>query len=119
MLLYTLVWQRARWLVRCAMIGGLALLADGMLTPAVTVSTAIEGLKGVHINGNILIDNVQQVIWVSILMFTSLSSIQRFGTDLFGKAFGPMLFVWFTSLGVLGFMLLCKDWSMCWLLNPY
>lgn len=45
--LYTLVRQRARWLVLPAMIGGAALLADGMLTPAVTVTTAIEGLKGV------------------------------------------------------------------------
>ncbi len=47
--LYTLVRQRARWLVLPAMIGGAALLADGMLTPAVTVTTAIEGLKGVHL----------------------------------------------------------------------
>ncbi|MDK6747974.1 KUP/HAK/KT family potassium transporter, partial [Citrobacter sp. UMB8248A] len=67
-----------------------------MLTPAVTVTTAIEGLKGVHINGNILIDNQQQVIWVTILIITFLFFIQRFGTDLIGKAFGPIMFVWFT-----------------------
>lgn len=91
--LYTLVRQRARWLVLPAMVGGAALLADGMLTPAVTVTTAIEGLKGVHINGNILIDNQQQVIWVTILIITFLFFIQRFGTDLIGKAFGPIMFV--------------------------
>ena len=90
--LYTLVRQRARWLVLPAMVGGAALLADGMLTPAVTVTTAIEGLKGVHINGNILIDNQQQVIWVTILIITFLFFIQRFGTDLIGKAFGPIMF---------------------------
>ena len=94
------------------MIGGAALLADGMLTPAVTVTTAIEGLKGVHINGNILIDNQQQVIWVTIFIITFLFFIQRFGTDLIGKAFGPIMFVWFTFLGVAGFLALSKDWSM-------
>ncbi|MCT4393828.1 KUP/HAK/KT family potassium transporter [Lacticaseibacillus paracasei] len=117
--LYTLVRQRARWLVLPAMVGGAALLADGMLTPAVTVTTAIEGLKGVHINGNILIDNQQQVIWVTILIITFLFFIQRFGTDLIGKAFGPIMFVWFTFLGVAGFIALSKDWSMLRALNPY
>ena len=117
--LYTLVRQRARWLVLPAMIGGAALLADGMLTPAVTVTTAIEGLKGVHINGNILIDNQQQVIWVTILIITFLFFIQRFGTDLIGKAFGPIMFVWFTFLGVAGFIALSKDLSMLRALNPY
>ncbi|HFI0256662.1 TPA: KUP/HAK/KT family potassium transporter [Streptococcus suis] len=99
--LYTLVRKRAKWLIIPAMIGGSTLLADGALTPAVTVTSAIEGLRSVP-----LLENFYQsesiVIVTSLAILTALFSIQRFGTGFVGKVFGPIMFVWFLFLGLVG-----------------
>lgn len=117
--LYTLVRHRAKWLAVPALIGGATLLADGMLTPAVTVTTAIEGLKGIAINGSVWLHTQDEVIIITIVIISVLFFIQRFGTEIIGRAFGPIMTVWFVFLGVLGFMSLTKDWSMLAALNPY
>ncbi|WP_125769017.1 KUP/HAK/KT family potassium transporter [Companilactobacillus furfuricola] len=117
--LYTLVRKRAKWLIIPAMIGGATFLADGMMTPAVTVTAAIEGLKGIAINDHIFIHSQMQVIIITIIILSTLFFIQRFGTQLIGKAFGPIMMVWFAFLGLLGLYNLSFDWSVLRAFNPY
>lgn len=117
--LYTLIRKQAKWLVIPAIIGGATLLADGMLTPAVTVTTAIEGLKGLPINGNVLINNQDQVILLTVSILSVLFFIQKFGTDLIGKSFGPIMLIWFTFIGGIGLVNLMGDLTMLKALNPY
>jgi len=117
--LYTLVRRRAKWLVFPAMIGGAALLADGMLTPAVTVTTAIEGLKGLAISGETFIKSQNTVVLITVIIISLLFVIQRFGTDIIGKAFGPIMLIWFTFLGGIGLLYTVQDLSILRALNPY
>lgn len=117
--LYALVRRRAKWLIYPALIGGAALLADGMLTPAVTVTTAIEGLKGVSFNGLVLVNRQQEVIVITIVILSVLFMIQRFGTNAIGRAFGPIMFAWFLFLGISGFLHMTADFSILQALNPY
>ncbi|WP_125591100.1 KUP/HAK/KT family potassium transporter [Companilactobacillus jidongensis] len=117
--LYTLVRKRAKWLLIPAMVGGATFLADGMMTPAVTVTAAIEGLKGVKFNNNILINNQTQVIIITMVILSTLFFIQRFGTQLIGRAFGPIMLVWFAFLGLMGIYNISFDWTIIRALNPY
>ncbi|MBA3649769.1 MAG: KUP/HAK/KT family potassium transporter, partial [Chitinophagales bacterium] len=92
--LYALVRKRARWLVIPAMIGGSTLLADGMITPAISVSSAVEGLR--NINEEI------QTVPIVIIIITSLFLFQRAGTRIVGSLFGPFMVIWFLMLAVMG-----------------
>jgi len=116
--LYTLVRKRAKWLVLPALIGGAAILADGTLTPAVTVTTAIEGLKGLNFGGNVPVSTQNMVIAITVVILLVLFSIQKMGTSIIGKAFGPIMFLWFTFLGVMGVMNMVGDWSISQAINP-
>ncbi|MEE1945475.1 KUP/HAK/KT family potassium transporter [Pedobacter sp. KR3-3] len=109
--LFSLVRKKAKWLVIPAIVGGCALLADGIITPSITVTSAIEGLtnKFEHI----------QVMPIVIAILTVLFVIQQFGTNLVGKLFGPVMFVWFAVLGILGMSFIVKDLSIFAALNPY
>lgn len=116
--LYALVRKRVKWLVIPALVGGAALLADGTLTPAVTVTTSIEGLKKMKFGANIPVPNQSVVIAITIVILLLLFSIQRMGTSIIGKAFGPIMFVWFTFLGLTGIANMSHDWSILEALNP-
>lgn len=116
--LYALVRKKAKWLVIPALVGGAALLADGTLTPAVTVTTAIEGLKNMKFGNDIPVPNQNSVIMITIVILLFLFSIQRMGTSVIGKTFGPIMLVWFTFLGLTGIMNLSHDWSLLEALNP-
>ena len=116
--LYTLVRKRAKWLVLPALIGGAAILADGTLTPAVTVTTAIEGLKGLNFGGNVPVSTQNMVIAITVVILLVLFSIQKMGTSIIGKAFGPIMFIWFTFLGIMGVMNMAGDWSILQAINP-
>lgn len=116
--LYTLVRKKAKWLIIPAMIGGATFLADGMMTPAVTVTTAIEGLKGVTIFNSVWIHNQKTVILVTVIILSILFFIQRFGTEAIGRAFGPIMMLWFTCLALIGLYRLTDDWSFLRALNP-
>ena len=116
--LYALVRKRAKWLVMPALIGGAALLADGTLTPAVTVTTSIEGLKNMHFGSSVPVPNQNAVIIITIAILLVLFSIQMLGTSSIGKAFGPIMFVWFTFLGIIGVYNMTNDWSILEALNP-
>ncbi|UKJ08850.1 KUP/HAK/KT family potassium transporter [Solitalea lacus] len=111
--LFSLVRRKAKWLVIPAMIGGCALLADGIITPPITVTSAIEGLKLVPSLEHVPVIPVVLVI-ISVLFF-----IQQFGTNIVGKAFGPIMLLWFSMLGVLGIMQLVHNPKVLKALNPY
>ena len=109
--LYTLVRRKARWLTIPAIIGGSALLADGIITPPISVSSAIEGLR-------IIYPDIPTVpIVIAILTFLFL--MQSFGTQIVGKAFGPVMFIWFTMLGVLGVVNILVHPQILQAANPY
>ena len=92
--LYTLVRRRKRWLLFPAILGGAAMLSDGMITPPISVASAIEGLAikypGIPTMG------------ISIGIISALFFVQRFGTAAVGRSFGPIMFLWFTMLAILG-----------------
>lgn len=117
--LYALIRKRAKWLVLPALIGGAAILADGTLTPAVTVTTAIEGLKGMQFGtGNIPVNTQGTVIIITVIILLVLFTIQRMGTSIIGKAFGPIMFIWFTFLGIVGAVNMMGDLSILQAINP-
>ncbi|MES2486148.1 MAG: KUP/HAK/KT family potassium transporter [Bacteroidota bacterium] len=110
--LYTLVKRlKKKGLIVPAIIGGSALLADGIITPPISVSSAIEGLRIYKPH----IDTVPIVIGILFGLFV----IQRFGTSFIGKFFGPMMLLWFGMLGVLGSICMLGDLSVLKALNPY
>ena len=102
--LYALVKKVAPWLIFPAMIGGAALLADGVLTPAVTVTTAVEGLRSIPAMDRFLGDGQGRVVIITLVIITTLFAVQWAGTSRIGRAFGPVMLVWFSFLGVTGLM---------------
>ncbi|MFC4211441.1 KUP/HAK/KT family potassium transporter [Pedobacter lithocola] len=108
--LFSLVRKKAKWLVVPAVIGGCALLADGIITPSITVTSAIEGLTNKF---------EVPVIPIVLSILTILFIIQQFGTNLVGKLFGPVMFVWFAVLGVVGMSFIIKDFTILKSFNPY
>jgi len=117
--LFTLVRHRAKWLIIPAMIGGSALLADGMLTPAVTVTSAIEGLDLIPSFKSLFGNNQNIIIIIVIAIITFLFFIQHFGTDLIGRMFGPIMLIWFSTLAIFGIINLSHDWTLLRALSPY
>ncbi|MCR5090634.1 MAG: KUP/HAK/KT family potassium transporter [Oscillospiraceae bacterium] len=102
--LYALVKNCGKWLIVPAMLGGAALLADGVLTPAVTVTTAVEGLRSMESMNRLLGSGQTRVVIITLLIITALFSVQRSGTSRIGKAFGPVMLCWFSFLGVGGLL---------------
>jgi len=93
--LYALVRKsKKKWLYLIAIIGASTLVADGIITPSITVVSAIEGLKGINPD--------TPVVPISIVILTVLFFIQQFGTSAIGKSFGPIMVLWFAVLGTLG-----------------
>ena len=102
--LYALVKKVAPWLIFPAMIGGAALLADGVLTPAVTVTTAVEGLRSIPAMNRFLGSGQARVVIITLVIISTLFAVQWAGTSKIGKAFGPVMLVWFSFLGVMGLL---------------
>ena len=116
--LYSLVKRCAKWLIIPAMVGGAALLADGILTPAVTVTTAIEGLRTIPFFHGIIGDNQNVVVFITIAILCVLFAMQRAGTSMIGKAFGPIMTIWFLYLGIVGLVNVGADLNVFRALNP-
>lgn len=114
--LYTLVRRRRKWLVLPAMIGGAALLADGMITPPISVTSAIEGLRITSTFSHI---QESTIIYIVIGILAMLFFLQQFGTNSIGKLFGPIMFTWFTMLAILGIFHITDNWSVFKAFNPY
>ena len=117
--LYTLVRSRSKWLVIPAMIGGAALLADGMLTPAVTVTSAVEGLKMIPDLHELLVSKPNTIVIAVIGIIVFLFFIQHIGTDFIGKMFGPVMFLWFSSLAIFGLLNISQDLTLLRALSPH
>jgi KUP system potassium uptake protein len=109
--LYALVRRHAKWLTVPAMIGACTLLADGVITPPISVASAIEGLR-------ILYPHIETVPIV-IAIITLLFLVQTLGTGIVGKAFGPIMMVWFGMLAVLGVMNIGTNFGVFKAINPY
>ena len=114
--LFALVRRRRKWLVIAAMIGGAALLADGMITPPISVTSAVEGLKQIPILSTI---TQSTIVYIVIGILTVLFFIQQFGTAFIGKFFGPVMSCWFIMLAVLGVIHLSDDTGVLKAFNPY
>ena len=116
--LFSLVKRCGRWLIIPAMIGGAALLADGILTPAVTVTTAIEGLRTVDFFYGVIGDNQHIVVAIVICILCVLFFLQKAGTSKIGKAFGPIMTLWFLFLAVAGLPHIFENFGVLRALNP-
>ena len=114
--LYALVRRQKKWLVYPAIIGGAALLADGMITPTISVTSAIEGLKQIHFLSNI---HQGTVIYIVIGILSALFFAQQFGTASIGTAFGPIMIIWFTMLAILGLTHIFDAVQILKAFNPY
>lgn len=116
--LYALVRSKGKWLIIPALIGGSALLADGTLTPAVTVTSAIEGIKGQRF-GNLIFSNKQSVVLIIVtVILLSIFIIQKFGTEKIGKSFGPIMLIWFSFIGLAGLFNLTNNFEVLKALSP-
>jgi KUP system potassium uptake protein len=113
--LYALVRRQKRWLVVPAMIGGAALLADGIITPPISITSAVEGLKELPAFYNI----EHYVVYIVLGILALFFFLQQFGTASIGRLFGPIMSIWFTMLAVLGIVHLSDDFSILRAFNPY
>ena len=109
--LFALLRKKRRFVYIIAMIGASTLLADGVITPSITVVSAVEGLS--MINPNVL------VIPIVLIILTFLFLLQQFGTEFIGKSFGPIMVLWFLTLAVLGFSWLIHFPKILLAFNPY
>lgn len=111
--LYALIQRRGKWLFWPAMIGAATLLCDGMITPPISVASAVEGL---------LIYDLPEhyVVPIVIAILTLLFIFQRYGTKLVGKTFGPIMLIWFGTIAILGVgaIIHCNCWSVLKAVNP-
>jgi len=110
--LYALVKRYAgRWLLFPAIIGGSFLLADGIITPPISISSAVEGLR--------IYSSHLPIIPIVIGILIALFVAQQFGTQFIGKFFGPVMVIWFLFIGIIGLMALTNDFTVLKAVNPY
>jgi len=108
--LFALLKKKSKWAAILTIIGGSALLADGVITPSITVTSSIEGLK--------LLDPGIPVVPIVLIIFGALFFIQQFGTNFVGRSFGPIMVIWFSMLGILGFSQLINHPAILTAVNP-
>ncbi len=108
--LYTLIRRYKKWLIIPAILGGSFLIADSIITPPISVSSAVEGLKMQYPD--------LPVIPIVLAIITLLFLLQSLGSNKIGKIFGPAMMVWFSMIGVMGMYALSKDFSVLKAINP-
>ena len=116
--LYSLVRSHGKWLIIPAMLGGAALLADGVLTPAVTVTTAVEGLRSIAFMDRLLGRGPGAVVTITLIIIFVLFAVQRIGTRNIGRTFGPCMLLWFSFLGAAGAVLVVQYPAVLKAFNP-
>ena len=116
--LYSLIRRHGAWLAIPAMLGGAAFLADSVLTPAVSISSAVEGLKTLPPLEALFKENGNLTLMITVVIIVVLFSVQSRGTESIGRVFGSVVLVWFTFLAVVGAVNLSGDWSVLAALNP-
>ncbi|MBL7772198.1 MAG: KUP/HAK/KT family potassium transporter [Chitinophagaceae bacterium] len=117
--LYALVKRYSKGLSIIAILGATTLLADGIITPPISVASAIEGLSGVHGLETVFKPGNTVTITMVIIILSLLFFFQRFGTNLVGKAFGPVMLLWFFMLSVLGIYQVTLHHEVLKAFNPY
>lgn len=117
--LFALIRRYVKWIYIPAIIGAAMLLADGMITPPVSVSSAIEGLGGIKGLEKIIVPGNNLTVGIVLAIISLLFFFQRFGTKIIGFAFGPIMFVWFSMIFILGFTQLIGQPSILKAINPY
>lgn len=110
--LYSLVRRYGKRIIIPTIIGASALLADGIITPAVSVTSAIEGLTRIEAFKDL------QIIPIVMCIIAAIFFMQRFGTEKVGKAFGPIMFIWFATLSTLGFLQILQYPDILQALHP-
>lgn len=100
-----------KWLIFPAMAGGAFLIADGIITPPISVASAIEGVQKVMPGLN--------AVPIIVAILIGLFIFQQFGTQKIGKVFGPAMVIWFSFIGILGVMALSNNPAALKALNPY
>lgn len=108
--LFALIKKKSVWAAVLTIIGGAALLADGVITPSITVTSSIEGLK--------ILNPEIPVIPLVLIIFAGLFFIQQYGTNFVGKSFGPIMIIWFSMLGILGFSQIIHHPEVLKAVNP-
>lgn len=107
--LYALVRKYSKKIMLVAMIGGAALLADGLITPAITITSAIEGI-GLDESSTVTL-----VLFILVILFF----LQQFGTRSIGKLFGPVMLIWFLLMAIIGLIHIADDFHIFKAINPY
>lgn len=100
-----------KWLIFPAIVGGSMLLADGLITPSISVASAIEGLKNINSD----INTIPIIIGILFVLFF----VQQFGTKFIGIFFGPIMMIWFVMLGTLGIVHIATEMKVLKAINPY
>jgi KUP system potassium uptake protein len=108
--LFALIRKKSNWIAIVTMIGGSALLADGIITPAITVTSSIEGLRLIHPDIH--------VVTVVVIILAVLFFLQQFGTGFIGRLFGPVMLIWFGMLAILGTSHLLSETKILAAINP-
>jgi len=108
--LAALIKRKSSLIALLTMIGGAAILADGIITPAITVSSSIEGLRLYHPD--------MPVVMIVLCILVVLFFIQQFGTNLIGSSFGPIMLVWFATLAGLGLSQVVQHPDILRAVNP-
>ena len=108
--LFALMRRKTSWAALLTMLGGAALLADGVITPAITVTSSMEGLK--------LLNPDIPIVPIVLFVFGILFFIQQFGSLKIGSSFGPMMVIWFSFLAIIGFSHLIYQPEILKAVNP-
>jgi KUP system potassium uptake protein len=108
--LAALIKRKSSLIAVLTMIGGAAILADGVITPAITVSSSIEGLR--------LYNPDIPVVLIVLCILAVMFFIQHFGSNLIGKSFGPIMLVWFTTIALLGLSQVIRHPEILKAVNP-
>ena len=114
--LFALVRRRRKWLVIPAMIGGAALLADGIITPPTSIHSAIGGVKEFGVFHELAQDNI---VYIVLGILAEYFFMQQFGTSSIEKMVGPVMSIWFVMLAILGLIHIADNLSIFRAFNPY
>jgi len=114
--LFAQVRRHGKWTVLPAMVGGATLLADGMITPPISVTSAVEGLQAIPGMGHV---TEKTIITIVIVILSGLFFFQQFGTAYIGKFFGPVMMIWFLMLATFGILNIAGHWDILKAFNPY
>ena len=113
MSLFSLIRRAPKWVMWSAIIGACTLLADGLITPPISISSAVEGIQNLPRFANI------NTTYIGIAIMSVLFFAQQFGTNIVGKAFGPIMVIWFSMLAILGIVQIVYHPEILKALNPY